>query len=102
VEDRPAARGASEEGVGGRVAVRAASSAGSTEDSSVLLGGGPASELWGAGPMAAPSAMPAANSTAAKAPLTLTGGSRGPEVCGGGGEEGMGSVMAWPAVGPGA
>ncbi len=80
--------------VGTRAALRAASTAGSTEDSSVLLGSGPASELWGAGPIAAPTAMPAAKSTAARAPLTLIEGSRGPAFWDGGGEEGRGSLMA--------
>lgn len=77
----------------------AASTAGSTEESSVLVGSGPASELWGAGPIAAPSAMPTAKSAAASAPLTLIEGSRRPVFWG---VEGSGSLMVWTSVGAGA
>ncbi len=100
--DRPLPEGKGEDCTWDWPEERAASTAGSTEDTSALLAAGPASELCGAGPMAAPSAMPTANSTAASAPLTLAEGSRGPDFGGGGGEEGRGSLMAWPPVGTGA
>jgi hypothetical protein len=102
--DRPAACGVAEEFAADaprEAAERAASTAGSTEDTSPLSASGPATELCGAGPTAAPSAMPRANIAAASAPLTLMEGRRGPD--GRGGEdEGRGLLMAWLAVGPGA